>query len=110
MQTYTLVQGDSAPQIKATITRFDTGAAVDFSGGSARMRFRKKGATALIATLNAADIGTNFADGIAVFSFSDTDLVNLSAGYYEGEIEITYSTGLKETIFEVQNYQLRGDF
>jgi hypothetical protein len=45
-----------------------------------------------------------------VFSFSDTDLVGLSAGYYEGEIEITYSTGLKETIFEVQNYQLRGDF
>jgi hypothetical protein len=81
MQTYTLVQGDSAPQIKATITRFDTGA-----------------------------ISTNFADGIAVFSFSDTDLVGLSAGYYEGEIEITYSTGLKETIFEVQNYQLRGDF
>jgi hypothetical protein len=74
------------------------------------MRFRKKGATALIATLNAADIGTNFAEGIAIFSFSDTDLAELDAGYYEGEIEITYSTGLKETIFDVQNYQLRRDF
>lgn len=110
MQTYTLVRGDSAPQIKATITRADTGAAVDFSGGSARMRFRRKGATALIATLNAADIGANFANGIAIFSFSDNDLVGLSSGYYEGEIEITYLTGLKETIFDVQNYQLRGDF
>ena len=110
MQTFNLVQGDSAPQIKAIITRDDTGAAVDFSGGSARMRFRKKGTTVLIATLNAADIGTNFANGIAIFSFSDTDLADLDAGYYEGEIEITYSTGLKETIFDVQNYQVRRDF
>ncbi len=34
MEIYTLVQGDTAPQIKATVTREDDGSVVSFAGGS----------------------------------------------------------------------------
>jgi hypothetical protein len=106
---YQLVQGDQAPQIQAKLTRDDTGALIDFSGGSCALKFRAKGTTTTLFTLAAADVGGNFADGIAVFSFSNTQL-NLDEGYYEGEIEITYDSGAVETIFQVLDFYIRADF
>jgi hypothetical protein len=106
---YQLVQGDQAPQIQAKLTRDDTGAAIDFSGGSCALKFRAKGTTAILFTLAAADVGGNFADGIAVFSFSGTQL-DIGEGYYEGEVEITYAGGEIETVFEVIDFYLRADF
>ena len=110
MTVYPLVQGDTAPQIKATITRDDSGSAVNFANGTVRMRFRAKGSTTTLFTLTATDVGTNFENGIAIFVFGSSDLATLAAGFYEGEIEVTYDTGEKETIFEVLNFNLRADF
>ena len=107
---YTLVKGDSAPQIKATVTREDDGSVVNMSGATVRMRFRAKGTSTVLFFLTAANTGTDFQNGIAVFSFSATDLANVAEGYYESEIEIEYSNGLKETIYEVTNYHIRADF
>ena len=106
---YQLVQGDQAPQIQAKLTRDDTGAAIDFSGGSCALKFRAKGTTTTLFTLAAADVGQNFQDGIAIFSFSGTQLT-LDEGYYEGEIEITYDSGAVETIFQVLDFYIRADF
>ena len=39
---YTLVKNDTAPQIKATITREDDGSVVDFENGTCKLKFRKK--------------------------------------------------------------------
>ena len=107
--TYQLVRGDQAPQIQAKLTRDDTGAIIDFSGGSCALKFRAKGTTTTLFTLAAADVGVNFAGGIAVFSFSGTQL-NIDEGYYEGEIEITYESGAVETVFAVLDFYLRADF
>jgi hypothetical protein len=107
--TYQLVQGDQAPQIQAALTRDDTGAVIDFSGGSCALKFRAKGTTTTLFTLAAADIGDNFLEGKAIFSFSGTQL-NLDEGYYEGELEITYSSGAVETVFAVLDFYLRADF
>lgn len=106
---YQLVQGDQAPQIQAKLTRQDDGSVINFSGGSCALKFRAKGATSILFTLAAADVGSNFADGNAVFSFSGTQL-ELDEGYYEGEIEVTYSSGSIETIFEVLDFYIRADF
>jgi hypothetical protein len=54
---YQLVQGDQAPQIQAKLTRDDTGALIDFSGGSCALKFRAKGTTTTLFTLAAADVG-----------------------------------------------------
>ena len=106
---YQLVQSDQAPQIKATLKRQDDGTLIDFSGGSCALRFRAKGTTTTLFTLAAVDVGQNFAEGIAIFSFSGTQL-DLDEGYYEGEIEVTYSDGKKETIFDILDFYLRADF
>ena len=107
--TYQLVQGDQAPQVQAVLTRQDDGSVIDFSSGSCALKFRAKGTTTTLFTLAAADIGGNFAAGIAVFSFSGTQL-DIDEGYYEGEIEITYSSGTVETVFAVLDFYVRADF
>ena len=104
-----LVKDDTAPQIKATLTREDTGAVIDLSGATTKMYFRAKGGTSILLTLTAASVGSDAAAGVAIFTFSSGQL-NLSAGFYEGEIEVTHSDGRIETIFEVLNFKLRSDF
>lgn len=106
---YQLVQSDQAPQVQAVLKRQDDGSVIDFSGGSCALKFRAKGTTTILFTLAAADVGGNFAAGIAVFSFSGTQL-DLSEGYYEGEIEITYAGGTVETVFQVLDFYVRADF
>ena len=44
--------------------------------GSCALKFRKKGSTQFLFTLAASDVGDNFKDGIAIFSFSGTQLSN----------------------------------
>lgn len=107
--TYQLVQGDQAPQIQAILKRDDDGSLIDFSGGSCALKFRKKGTSVTLFTLAAADVGDNFLEGKAIFSFSGTQL-DIDAGYYEGEIEITYASGSVETVFSVLDFYLRADF
>ena len=107
--TYQLVQGDQAPQIQAVLKRQDDNSIIDFSGGSCSLKFRAKGSTTTLFTLSAADVGDNFEDGIAVFSFSGTQLA-IDEGYYEGEIEITYTSGSIETVFKVLDFYVRADF
>jgi hypothetical protein len=110
MQPYTLVQGDSAPQIKAVITRDDDNSIVDLSGGIVRLKFRKTGTLNVLFTIIATNTGTNFNNGIAIFSFNNDNLATLSQGFYEGEIEIEYEIGTKETIYQVLEFYLRADF
>jgi|TARA_R110000744_G_scaffold152542_1_gene266654 hypothetical protein len=107
--TYQLVKNDQAPQVQATLKREDDGSIIDFSGGSCALKFRAKGTKIILFTLAAADIGDNFQDGIATFSFSGTQLA-IDEGYYEGEIEVTYSSGSVETVFKVLDFYLRDDF
>tara|TARA_R110000787_G_scaffold27949_1_gene76696 strand:- start:818 stop:1144 length:327 start_codon:yes stop_codon:yes gene_type:complete len=106
---YQLVKSDQAPQIRAALKREDNDAAVDFENGSCALKFRKKGTTTVLFTLNASDVGDNFKDGIAIFSFSGTQLA-IDEGYYEGEISVTYSSSTVETLYKVLNFQVRGDF
>ena len=108
-EIYTLVKKDTAPQIRATLTREDDGSVINFSGGTCVLKFRKKDTTNILFTLSAANVGDNFEDGIAIFSFSGTNLHH-NAGYYEGEIEVTYASGVVETLYEILEFYIRDDF
>jgi len=109
MTIFNLVQSDTAPQVKAIITRSDTGAVVDMTGATVRMYFRAKTSTNVLFTSTAANVGDNFSNGIAVFIFTAGQL-NQPEGYYQGEIEITYSNGTVETIFDLLSFYIRADF
>lgn len=104
-----IVQGDSGPQIQATLTRSDTGDAENLTGATIKLHFRKKGATTVLFSLDGINVGDNYENGIVIFSFGSNDL-DLSAGKYEGEIEVVASAGTRESIYETLEFVLREDF
>lgn len=120
-----LVQGDSRPQIKATLTDDTTGAAIDLSGSTVRLRMRAVGSTTVLATvLGTLVAGLENADGTitatapydvpgvggrVVFIWGPTDL-NIDAGDYEGEIEVTFQDGSKQTVYDLLKFKVREDF
>jgi len=106
---YTLVKKDTAPQIKATLTREDDGSVINFAGGSCLLKFKKKDTAIVLFTLTAANVGQNFEEGVAIFSFSGSNL-DQDQGYYQGEIEVTHSSGVIETVYEILEFYLRDDF
>ena len=110
MTTIYLVQGDTGPQIKIGVTRDSTGVAVDVSGGTARFKVRKKGTETILFTLTASDIGDNLANGTLYFSLDGGQLATITPGTYEGELELTFSDSIIETVYEKVDIVIREDF
>lgn len=106
---YYLVQGDTGPQIKVTVTRDETGEVVDMSGATVYLKLKKKNSSTVLLTLTATDVGTNLEEGVAIFVFADGDL-DIDPGSYEGEIEINFSDGSVESIYELIEFFIREDF
>jgi hypothetical protein len=109
MSTINLVQGDTGPQIKVTLTRSDTGNAQDVTGATIKLRFRKKRTTTVLATLTNTSTALEQADGICLFTFAAGDL-DVDEGYYEGEVEVVFSSGTRETVYEILDFYVREDF
>lgn len=110
MTTIYLVQGDTGPQIKIQITRDSTGLAVDLSDGTARLKVRKKGTETILFTLTASDIGDNLENGTLYFSLDGGQLATITPGTYEGELELTFSDSIIETVYEKVDIVIREDF
>lgn len=123
-----LVQGDTRPQIKAVISDETTGGLVDISGSSVKLRFRAGGTTTTLFTLtgylqagieDAAGnvtqnlVGQTYAlagsGGRVAFQFL-TGQLNIDPGYYEGEIEVTFSDTSIQTVYAPLKFQLRAQF
>lgn len=104
-----LVQGDTGPQIKVVLTRQDTGAAEDITDATVRLYFRKKYTEVVLFTLTGQSTPDEEAAGTAVFAFSNGQL-DLEPGEYEGEVEVVYDTGIRETVYETVDFMLRRDF
>lgn len=104
-----LVQGDTGPQIKVTLTREDTGATEDLTGATINFHFRKKDTTTVLFTLNNVAGDDDLDDGICLFTFGAGQL-DIDSGYYEGEIEVISAGGTRETVYEVVEFYLREDF
>lgn len=110
MSTIYLVQGDTGPQIYITVTREDTGVAVDVSSGTARLKVRKKGTDTVLFTLVASDVGENLENGNLYFSLDGGQLATIAAGNYEGELELTLADSTVETVYERVDIVIREDF
>lgn len=110
MTTIYLVQGDTGPQIKIQVTRDSTGTAVDVSGGTARLKVRKKGTETILFTLTASDIGDNLENGVLYFSLDGGQISTITPGSYESELELTFSDGIIETVYEKVDIVVREDF
>ena len=110
MTTYYLVQGDDAPQIRVTLTRDISGDVIDLTNATVLLKFRKKGTSSVLSSLESISTNEDKALGVAVFAWGSTDL-DITAGNYEAEIEITYtSSGTIETVYETLDFVVREDF
>lgn len=104
-----LVQGDTGPQVKATLTRSDTGSTVDLSEATTQMHFRRKYNDEVLFSLSDIATGDDPGNGIALFAFSGSQL-DIESGDYEGEIEVVFNGGTRETVYETIDFVLREDF
>jgi hypothetical protein len=104
-----LVQGDTRPNLVVTLTDSTTGAVINITGATVRLKFRAVGATTLKSTLTGTV--TDGANGIVVFYWSD-DPTSLDGdpGDYEGEIEITFVDTTVQTVYDLLKFKLRQDF
>lgn len=108
--TYYLVQGDDAPQIKVTLSRDTSGDIIDLTNATVTLKFRKKGTSTILSSLESISATEDKALGVAVFSWGSSDL-DITAGNYEAEIEIVYtSSGAVETVYETLDFVVREDF
>jgi hypothetical protein len=109
MSIIKLVQGDTRPALVCNITDETTGLPVSLTGATCRLKFRKVGATTLTATL----IGTvtNAVNGVVEFYWaSDPSSLATADGQYEGEIEVTFSDGQIQTVYDKLQFVVRADF
>ncbi len=120
-----LVQGDTRPQIKCVLTDEQDGSIINLAGATVRMRFRAVGSDVVLTTLvgnlltgqELDDGSINYAEpydaagrgGRVVFVWGANDL-NVDAGDYEGEIEITFPDATTQTVYDTLKFKLRADF
>ena len=104
-----LVQGDTSPQFKVTLTRQDTGLVEDLTGATATLHFRKKFTDTVLFSIVGQSTPDEATEGLTIFAFSSGQL-DLDAGEYEGEVEVVFDTGARETIFEKLDFLIREDF
>lgn len=105
-----LVQGDTRPQVKVTLTDDVTGEPIDVTGATPRLKFRAVGGDSVLATLTGSVLdGTA---GVVVFLWGDTTL-DVEPGDYEGEVEVTFSDGTGggvQTVYDPLKFKVRKEF
>lgn len=119
-ETLNFVTGDTLPALTLTLKNKNAAVSgsildpdnsatwepVNISGATVRLRLRKVGETALADTRTF--LITNATDGICETDFA-TDTFS-AAGTYEGEVEITYANGNKQTVHDLVRFKVREDF
>ena len=117
-----LVAGDSKPEINFTLKDSNTAAAgltldpddsstwalIDISDPTIVVKFRALGASTILDTLTCTKVAP-YTNG-ACFMTWGADTLAVSAGTYEGEIELTYSDGGILTLFDRLKFKVRDDF
>lgn len=125
MEKIKLVRHDTRPQLILSLTDDTTGGAIDISTATTVMKFRAVGSSTVLATLSATPIagfvqadGTVITDapynvagkgGRCVIGWTPEALSNPS-GDYEGEIQITFSDGSIQTVYDLLKFKVREDF
>ena len=102
-----LVRRDTRPPVQVTLTDDNTGNPIDLTGATVRMYFRAVGGDAVLDTL--VGVILNGPAGQAIIAWNASTL-DVEAGDYEGEIEVEFPTGERQTVFDLQKFKIREDF
>mgnify|MGYP001465507397 FL=1 len=118
-ETVKFVTGDSLPEVTVNLKDSNTAASgkvldendnttwapINLTGASVKMRIREVGSDTITKTLTMTI--TDAANGKAATDFPSTFT---TPGVFEGEVEITFSTGGIQTIYDLIKFNVRGDF
>lgn len=106
-QKIKLVSGDTRPYITLTLTGEDGVTPIDITDATVAVAFRAAGTTLVLSTL--ACTALTPLEGICRFNFPSPAL-DVPAGNYEGEVEITFSDLSKQTIYDILKFSVREQF
>ena len=117
-----LVANDTKPEINLTLKDSNTAAAgltldpddsatwavIDITDPTITVKFRALGTTNVLDTMTCVKVAP-FTNGKCYMPWGATTL-NVSAGTYEGEISLTYTSGGILTLFDRLKFKVRDDF
>jgi len=104
-----LVQGDTRPALIVTLTDENTGNPITLTGASVSLFFRAVGGSSVLSTLPGTV--TDAANGVVAFYWASVPTsLNVDAGDYEGEVQITFSDGQIQTVYDLLKFKVREDF
>ncbi len=118
--TINLVVGDTLPELVFNLkdsnaaaagkvldeTDSTTWGAINVTGATVRLRIRKLGTTTVLSTLTCTV--TDGSNGAVATNFPAGTLA--TSGTFEGEIEITFSNGNVQTVYDLIKLKVRDDF
>jgi hypothetical protein len=104
-----LVQNDTRPAIVCNIKDDTTNLPINITGATVVLKFRAAGATTLTATVTGSV--TDGPNGqVVFFPASAPEMLQGEPGDYEGEIEMTFSDGQIQTVYDTLRFKVRKDF
>ena len=120
IETIKLVTGDTLPDLRfelkdsnaaAVGKNYDandssTWAPIDLTDSSLKLYIREIGESTILKTLSG--VISNAAEGKVIFPFTNNAFEN--DGIYEGEVEITYSSGGIQSMYDLVKFKVRSDF
>ena len=104
-----LVQGDTGPQIRLTLTDQETGNPIDLTGATVTLHFRAEGSDEVLFSRPAFINPDTDTQGLAYVEWAEGDL-DQEEGNYQGEVEVINRTGVRETIFQILKFKIRSQF
>ena len=118
--TFNYVVGDTLPELTITLKDKNqaasgvtldadnsaTWAPIGLAGATVRLRLRALGSTTITDTLSMTV--SDATNGVCVTDFTTSSFP--TAGTYEGEVEITFSGGGKQTVNDLVKFKVRDDF
>ena len=121
-ETINLVAGDTKPEINLTLKDSNTAASgqtldeddsttwavIDITDPTIKVKFRLLGATSILDTMTCVKVAPT-TDGKCYMPWNATTL-DVAAGTYEGEIELTYTSGAILTLYDRLKFKVRDDF
>lgn len=100
------VQGDTAPQIQLTLTDEITTNAINLTGATVNFNWRAVNTTTPTYTREATILSPS--TGVCTVVWAAEDL-QLAPGAYEAEVEVVYSSGIRETVYDLIPFTVRAD-
>jgi hypothetical protein len=104
-----LVKNDTGPQIQVTLTDDATGAAINLSGATATLHLKSLATGTVVLSRAMIIPETTATQGIALVVWGSSDL-NQTPGDYDGEIEVVFSSGMRQTVYDVLKFRIRDQF